>query len=84
MSGEPIEPFEIVSLVDRYVDQELREVDRYENREPLDEGGVWTLHRLAAEIYAQGFRAGESAASMREAARRSRAKEHAKPREVAE
>lgn len=48
----PIEPAEIVQLVERYVGKELRDAEQYDNRTPLDSSGVYSLHLLAAEIYA--------------------------------
>src|SRR5450631_2553861 len=50
-----VEPKEIVDLVERFVNDEHDDDRKYTNRTPLDESGVWTLHQLAAEIYALGF-----------------------------
>lgn len=72
MSGYPVEPRVVVEQVEQYVDEELRDARKYENSTPLDESGVGSLHRLAANIYAIGFADGESASRERELARRRR------------
>lgn len=60
-----VEPAEIVQLVEAFVESEHRDAAKYANRTPLDDSGVFTLHRLAAEIYAAGYRDGERAESAR-------------------
>lgn len=57
---------EVVSLVEEYVWRELNDAEKYENSELLDESGIWSLHRLAAEIYGKGFRDGEFVESERQ------------------
>lgn len=52
-------PGHVVSAVEEYVDSELSDAEKYTNSTPLDESGIWSLHRLAARIYAMGFDAGE-------------------------
>lgn len=52
-------PQGVVQTVEEYVYSELSNAEKYENRTPLDESGIWSLHRLAAQIYAMGFDAGE-------------------------
>lgn len=60
MSYQPrLLPIDLTQAVDRYVDKERDDAKKYDNREPLDYSGVWSLHALAAEIYAAGFSAGE-------------------------
>lgn len=73
MTTPQIEPREVVELVDSYVDKALRDCEKYTNSEPLDESGVYDLHRLAASIYALGYSAGEQAESARARARQYRA-----------
>jgi hypothetical protein len=51
----------VVEAVERYVYEELRDAVKYSNREPLDESGIWSLHALAARIYAKGWEDGERA-----------------------
>lgn len=51
-------PLEVVHAVDEYVDSEQSDCDRFDNRALLDESGIWSLHRLAARMYAMGFDAG--------------------------
>lgn len=60
-----IEPPEVVEMVEQYVDQKLQEASMYDNRTPLDEDGVFSMHLLAARIYAAGFAAGETAQALR-------------------
>ena len=65
MTAHHIEPRTIVDLVEDYIRRELAEVEKYSNRTPLDDSGIYSLHRLAAAIYAEGFQAGEQAAEIR-------------------
>ena len=56
MSGRAVPvPVNVVSEVEAYVNAELADAAQYENRTPLDDSGVWTLHRLVAEAYSRGF-----------------------------
>jgi len=71
-SGVAVEPRAIANLVETFVNDEYEDDRKYENRTPLDESGVWTLHQLAAEIYAAGFEEGLRTAECREQGRRSR------------
>ena len=73
MTTPQIEPREVVELVDSYVDEELHDRQKYTNREPLDESGVYSLHLLAADIYALGYSAGEQAEGARARNRQRRA-----------
>ncbi|MCW6003901.1 hypothetical protein K1W54_04795 [Micromonospora sp. CPCC 205371] len=75
MSESIIEPREVAEAVERYVAQELAEARKYENRTPLDDSGVWSLHRLAANIFALGFAAGEQVADIRARGQRQRDRE---------
>jgi hypothetical protein len=59
-------PHEQVLAVEQYVSDELRSAEQYDNRQPLDESGVWSLHALAAAIYAAGWAAGELAEAERQ------------------
>lgn len=60
MTTDPLFPVprDITESVEEYVDAEIRDWLRYENRTPFDESGCWSLHRLAAKVYAQGWTAG--------------------------
>ena len=51
-------PYDVVQAVESYIRTELRETEEFSNREPFDYSGTWSLHRLAADIYAKGFDAG--------------------------
>lgn len=59
------ETLEVAQRVEEYVDSELGDSEKYSNRSPLDELGIWSLHVLAAEIFALGWREGERVASER-------------------
>ncbi|MCR1785322.1 hypothetical protein KVF89_22470 [Nocardioides carbamazepini] len=74
MAERPPEPYAVSQLVEQYVSTELADAAQYSNRTPLDESGIWSLHALAAEVYALGWREGALVADDREsrAARRHR------------
>jgi len=78
-----VEPEEIVNLVETFVNDEHEDDLKYENRTPLDESGVWSLHQLAAEIYAAGFHAGTRTAEARDRGMRHRKADAVKASEVA-
>lgn len=63
--SRPIEPLAVVQHVEQYVDRELQDAEKYDNRDLLDESGIWSLHELAAKIYAQGYADGQAAESER-------------------
>jgi hypothetical protein len=75
MAEQRVEPSSVVDLIEEYVSKELADAKHYENSEPLDESGVYSLHRLGAEIYAAGWNDGEQSALRREYATRQREKE---------
>lgn len=72
MTTPQIEPREVVELVDSYVDSALNANAKFTNSQPLDESGVYDLHRLAAHIYALGYSAGEQTEAARARARQYR------------
>lgn len=72
MTDARIEPREVVDQVEAYVDSALDSAKKYTNSQPLDESGIFSLHRLAAQIYALGFRDGELAESLKQNNRRRR------------
>jgi len=53
-----VEPHAIANLVETFINDEHNDDRKYTNRTPLDSSGVWSLHQLAAEIYAVGFEEG--------------------------
>lgn len=53
-----VEPQDVARLVEGYAATQLDEARKYQNREPLDDSGVGSLHRLAADIYALGYEEG--------------------------
>lgn len=61
-------------MVERYVDREVADA-KYDNRQPLDDSGVYSLHFLAAEIFAAGVKQGEYVAHIRARGEVRRAKE---------
>jgi hypothetical protein len=77
MSESIIEPREVAEAVERYVDAEFAEARKFENRRPLDDAGVWGLHRLAATVFALGFEAGEHVAEVRARGQRERERDRA-------
>lgn len=50
---------DVVLAVEEYVESELRDTEKYINRTPLDDTGIWSLHALAAQLYAMGFEDGQ-------------------------
>lgn len=66
MSDPRILPNDLVFVVEQYVDKELADAERYDNRELLDESGIWDLHRIAAAIYSRGWTDGETAEASRQ------------------
>ena len=67
-----VEPRAIVDLVEGFVNDEHNDDRKYTNRTPLDESGVWSLHQLAAEIYADGFAEGVRTEEGRQRGKRER------------
>lgn len=66
-------PVNLVQEVDSYVDKALEDAIKYSNSAPLDESGVYSLHLLAARIYAAGFADGQRAMHERDRAEQRRA-----------
>lgn len=64
----------VVQQVEEYIYSELSD----ENRTPLDESVIWSLHALAAGIYQLGFDDGERVESARARAQRLRERDRAK------
>lgn len=56
---------EVVNAVDEYIGTETRQVERSSNREMLDESGIFSLHLLAAKIFAKGYELGQLSAEAR-------------------
>lgn len=74
MSESRIATDAVVQLVEEYVRSELSDYGKYTNRTAFDDSGVFSLHRVAAQIYAHGFNDGERIAmeKARHEARRQR------------
>lgn len=73
MADQPrILPRDLIEAVDRFAEHELADAAKYENRQPLDESGIWSLHTLAAKCYAVGWGDGEAAEGARARAARLR------------
>ena len=67
-----VEPNVIAAMVEGFVNDEYDDDRKYENRTPLDSSGVWSLHQLAAEIYAAGFEEGARTEEARQRGTRER------------
>ena len=65
-------PLHVVQEVERFVASEIADVDRYLNRSHMDDSAVYSLHRLAATIYAMGSRDGWLSAHEEASGRRRR------------
>ncbi|ORI13454.1 hypothetical protein [Rhodococcus sp. 1168] len=68
----PIEPNDVVRLIEEYIEDEHVSAEKWENRTPLDEAGISHLHSVAAEVYALGFHGGTCVANERNNRRRDR------------
>ena len=75
MTNPRIEPAEVIQAIESYVNDALRDAHKFSNSELLDDSGVWSLHALAAEIYAAGWRDGERAEANRRLGERVRNRE---------
>jgi hypothetical protein len=78
--GHP-EPFDVAQMVEEYVSKAHHDAEQYTNSELLDASGVYSLHRLAAAIYAKGWQDGHVTGS--DAQRRERQREKDREREEA-
>ena len=58
MTERKVEPFAVAQMVERYVESEIRDAEKFSNRDVLDDSGVYGLHQLAADVYALGFNEG--------------------------
>lgn len=79
----PIEPNDVVHLIEEYIDDERRAAERRaaeksEIRTPLGEDGIYRLHSVAARVYALGFYDGTCVANERQNRRRGRDHENAR------
>lgn len=75
MADIQIETPAVVQLIEEYIRCELRDATQFTNRTPLDESGIYDLHRVAARVYAAGWRDGERAAMERAHAQAQRDRE---------
>ena len=67
-----VEPKAVADLVEAFINDEHEDARKYSNRTLLDSLSAWTLHQLAADIYAAGFEEGLRTAEAREQGRRQR------------
>lgn len=51
-------PIDVVRSVRDFVRKARKDAEQYDNVELLDDSQVYSLHRLAAEVYAAGWSAG--------------------------
>lgn len=77
MSAFYPEPLDVAQLVEDYVSGELAQAEQYTNRHPLDDSGIYALHRLAADVYARGWKAGHIAGTQEQHQARRREKDRA-------
>lgn len=56
-------PTYVIQEVNEYLRSERAAVEQYDNRELLDDSGMWNLHALARMIYAHGWTEGHLAAT---------------------
>lgn len=80
MTDNSIEPPEVIQAVEFYIEQELSDAAKYDNRAPFDESGIWSLHQLARDIYARGVDDGTRQEGERQRRQRCREREEAKAR----
>ncbi len=71
----PILPVALIREVEAYVTDQHDLARKYDNTEVLDSSGVYSLHVLAARIYAAGWDDGERAADEKTRAQRMRARD---------
>lgn len=84
MSGNSIEPQQVIERVEYYVRRELNDFEQYENRKPFDESGVWSLHQLARDVYALGVADGCNQEMLRFSGQQARDRKTAESRGGAE
>jgi hypothetical protein len=58
-------PEQIAREIESFVECEFADAARYDNREVLDESGVYRVRRLVAAAFAAGFDAGERSEQIR-------------------
>jgi len=80
VSDNRIEPQEVIQAVEFYIEQELNDAAKYDNRAPFDESGIWSLHQLARDIYARGVDDGTRQEAERQRHQGRRDREAAKAR----
>lgn len=67
-----VEPSDVVEAVEQWITHALNASAKYSNHELLGADDAFTLHRLAAEVYAIGWEHGERAEARRQSAQRYR------------
>lgn len=72
MAEPRVVPPSVTQLIETYIDRQLEQAHRYDNRQPFDESGVFDLHRLAALIYVSGWSDGEQSQAERDRGQRRR------------
>ncbi len=60
--SDPIETEATAELVEGFVSKTLSDAEKYSNSEPMDESNIFSLHVLAARIYADGYLDGQRVA----------------------
>ena len=77
MNDTPV-PIAVVEAVDRYIGDEFRDAAKFSNREVLDDSGAYSLHGVAAEVYARGYQDGRMAERQRANGERQRERDRAR------
>ncbi len=75
MTDDRVLPLHLADLIEGFVESEHRNAERYDNKQVLDEGGVYSLYRLAATVYAAGFNDGNALALRQQSSARMRERE---------
>jgi hypothetical protein len=76
-------PIEVVEIIDRYIDNEHRDAQKFSNREVLDDSGAYALHDAVSRVYARAYHDGRMAERARNNGERQRARDRARAREEA-
>ena len=78
MNSEIPVPIAVVETVDRYIADEYRDAAKWSNRDVLDDSGAYSLHGVAAEVYARGYQDGRMAERARANGERQRERDRAR------
>lgn len=77
MNDMPV-PIAVIESVDRFIADEHRDARKFSNREVLDDSGAYSLHGVAAGVYARGYQDGRMAERARSNNERQRERDRAR------